>query len=106
MMSALSRTVAVIGPTWSSDDANAVTPKRDTRPYVGFTPTTPVNDAGCRIDPPVSVPSAPTASPAATAATDPPLEPPGTRERSHGFRVSLILEFSVDEPIANSSMFV
>ena len=25
-------------------------------PYVGFKPTVPVNDAGCLIDPPVSVP--------------------------------------------------
>ena len=42
----------------------------------------------------------------ATAAAEPPLEPPGTRDRSHGLRVTLTLEFSVDEPIANSSMLV
>ena len=66
----------------------------------------PHKDAGWRIDPPVSVPKAPKASSAATAAAEPPLEPPGTREKSHGLRVGLMLEFSVDEPIANSSMFV
>ena len=43
---------------------------------------------------------------AATAAAEPPEEPPGTRARSQGFRVFLKALFSVDEPIANSSMFV
>ncbi len=43
---------------------------------------------------------------AATAAAEPPEEPPGTRARSHGLRVGLKALFSVDEPIANSSMFV
>jgi hypothetical protein len=43
---------------------------------------------------------------AATAAADPPLEPPGTRDKSHGLCVTFTLEFSVEEPIANSSMFV
>ena len=42
--------------------------------------------------------------PAATAAAAPPEEPPGTRARSHGLRVVKNAEFSVDEPIANSSM--
>jgi hypothetical protein len=43
---------------------------------------------------------------AATAAADPPLEPPGTHARFQGFRVVRKAEFSVDEPIANSSMLV
>ena len=42
--------------------------------------------------------------PAATAAADPPLDPPGMRPRSQGLRVILKPEFSVEEPIANSSM--
>jgi hypothetical protein len=54
----------------------------------------------------VSEPSAHGASPAATAAAEPPEEPPGTRSGSHGFRVGPNAEFSVEEPIANSSMFV
>src|SRR5437588_7261392 len=62
--------------------------------------------AGWRIDPPVSVPSETGASHAATAAADPPDEPPGTRLRSHGLRVTWKALFSVDEPMANSSMFV
>src|SRR3989442_1040582 len=69
-------------------------------------PTTPQNAAGWRMLPPVSDPNAYGAIPAATAAADPPDEPPGTRERSHGLRVGSNAEFSVDEPIANSSMFV
>ena len=43
---------------------------------------------------------------AATAAAEPPEEPPGTRAGSHGLRVGLNALCSVDEPIANSSMFV
>ena len=41
-------------------------------------PTMPVNAAGWRIEPPVSVPVAPSARCAATAAAEPPDEPPGT----------------------------
>ena len=66
----------------------------------------PQNAAGWRIDPPVSVPSASGANPAATAAAEPPDEPPGTRDSSHGFLVGPYALFSVDEPIANSSMLV
>src|SRR5450755_2258676 len=46
------------------------------------------------------------ASKAATAADEPPDEPPGTRLRSQGLRDGPNAEFSVDEPIANSSMLV
>src|SRR5919206_3963577 len=66
----------------------------------------PHSAAGCLIDPPVSEPSAHGASPADTAAAEPPPEPPGTRSGSHGLRVGPYAEFSVDEPIANSSVLV
>src|SRR5205814_8668089 len=66
----------------------------------------PTNAAGCRMEPPVSEPSAPKPSSAATAAAAPPLDPPGTRDRSHGLCVDFRAEFSVDEPIANSSRLV
>src|SRR5208282_5291740 len=69
-------------------------------------PTTPQNDAGSRIEPPVSVPNEARHSSAATAAAEPPEDPPATRVRSCGFFVGPKAEFSVDEPIANSSMFV
>lgn len=42
------------------------------RPYVGLSPTTPHQDAGCRTEPPVSVPREPVTTPDATAAADPP----------------------------------
>jgi hypothetical protein len=45
----------------------------------------PHSAAGWRIDPPVSVPIAHGARPAATAAALPPLEPPGTYSTFHGF---------------------
>ena len=63
-------------------------------------------DAGWRIEPPVSVPIAQGALPAATAAALPPLEPPGTRSGSQGLRTGPKPEFSFDEPIANSSWLV
>ena len=56
------------------------------------------------MEPPVSLPSVTAAKPAATAAALPPDEPPGTRERSHGFLVGPNAEVSVEDPNANSSM--
>jgi len=66
----------------------------------------PQSAAGWRIEPPVSEPSASGARRAATAAADPPLDPPGVRSSAHGLRVGPKAEFSVDEPIANSSQLV
>src|SRR3954453_13797150 len=83
--SAASVTSRVSGPHWSSDEANAIIPYLDTLPYVGLRPTIPQSEADWGIDPPVSVPIAHGAAPAATAAAEPPLEPPGTRSVSHGF---------------------
>ena len=53
----------------------------------------------------MSEPSAAMHSSAATAAAEPPEEPPGMRDVSHGLRVIWKAEFSVELPIANSSMF-
>ncbi len=61
--------------------------------------------AGWRIEPPVSVPSVPAHRLAATAAADPPDDPPGTRSSAQGLRTGLKALFSLDEPMANSSMF-
>ena len=55
--------------------------------------------------PPVSVAVASGAMRAATAAADPPEEPPGTRETSQGFFTGPYQLVSFDEPMANSSMF-
>src|SRR3954447_19205367 len=62
--------------------------------------------AGCRIDPPVSEPSARGVSPAATATADPPLDPPGIPSSAQGLHDGPNAEFSVDEPMANSSQLV
>jgi hypothetical protein len=69
-------------------------------------PTTPQRAAGWRIEPPVSDPNVSGANPAATAAALPPDDPPGTRVGSCGLRVGPNAEFSVDEPMANSSRLV
>ncbi len=45
---------------------------------MGLIPTVPVKAAGWRIEPPVSVAVAPKQRRAATAAAEPPDEPPGT----------------------------
>ncbi len=66
-------------------------------------PVTPQNEAGWRIEPPVSVAVAAGARRAAMAAAEPPEEPPGTARLSHGFFTAPKAEFSFDEPIANSS---
>jgi hypothetical protein len=79
--------VAAIGPTWSQDQDSGQTPVVGTRPQVGFSPTTPQHDDGIRIDPAVSLPTAPATNPAATAAADPPLDPPAIRSGSQGLAV-------------------
>src|SRR3989338_8043859 len=87
-------------------DAIAMRPDRETAPYVGLSPTTPQKEDGSLIEPNVSDPSAATARLEATATAEPPDEPPGTRVRSWGFFAILNAEFSVDDPMANSSMLV
>ena len=74
-------------------------------------PTMPVKAAGWRIEPPVSVPVAARQRRAATAAAEPPDEPPGTSGvleplRRHGEITGPSAEVSFDEPIANSSLLV
>ena len=58
------------------------------------------------MEPPVSEPSDAAQRSAASAAEEPPEEPPGTRVVSHGFFAGPKAEFSVDEPMANSSRTV
>src|SRR3954465_11533107 len=66
----------------------------------------PQQAAGMRIDPPESVPSAASASPAATAAADPPLDPPAIRSGASGFGTVPKCGFSEGIPYANSRRFV
>ena len=73
-----------------ADEAAATSPSsgaRETRPRLGFSPTRPHSLAGMRIDPPPSLAWPIGTIPAATAAADPPLDPPVERVVSQGLRV-------------------
>ena len=73
-------------------------------------PTTPQKEAGCLIDPPVSVPKEKHVPEAAIIPADPPEEPPGVSGLEKSFVHGLItlpkLHVSLAEPIANSSIVV
>ena len=77
-------TVSAIGPTTESVSHPRKPGVTGTRPNVGLWPTTPQKEAGMRIEPPPSLPRAIGTAPEATAAPEPPLEPPATRVRSRG----------------------
>lgn len=53
-MCAASSTQPAKGPMQSREDPYAMSPYRETRPYVGFKPTTPQKCAGCRMLPPAA----------------------------------------------------
>jgi hypothetical protein len=84
--SAASATVRVSGPLMLSPDRSGTSGAYEIRPRVGLRPNRPQTLAGMRIEPPPSLPWAAGASPAATAAPAPPLEPPADRDRSQGVR--------------------
>ena len=86
-----------IGPAWSRVGASGMTPPSGMRPCVGLTVHTPLSAAGMRSDPHVSLPIAAGTRPAASAAADPPLDPPGARSSAHGLPT-----WSVVPPAANS----
>ena len=77
--SATSSTVRAIGPTVSSSGTSGNTPSVETSPHCDFRPTTSQAADGRRIEQPVSVPSASSHSPAASAAAEPDDEPPVVR---------------------------
>src|SRR3979409_722575 len=60
-------------------------PNLGTRPHVTLSPVWPLAAAGARTDPPVSVPSPPSTSPAATAMPVPALDPAAECSTFHGF---------------------
>ena len=76
------------------------------RPRVGFMPKSPQQEAGIRIEPPPSPPVATGVIPHATAAAEPPLEPPAVRVRSHGLRVGPKSAGSVNGVRPNSGVLV
>ena len=75
-------------------------------PSVGLYPTNPHIDAGMRTDPPPSVVVASGANPAASAAAEPPLEPPGERSGFHGLRLAPNTLLSVNAVQPNAGVFV
>src|SRR5439155_4313366 len=89
--SCTSATYRAIGPmTEPSEYGPALAghcPPPGTRPVPGFSPTTPQQCAGIRIEPARSLPNPVTEMHAAIAAASPPLDPPGVRERSCGLLV-------------------
>jgi hypothetical protein len=96
--SARSRAERAKGPRWSRLETKGKLPVRGNRPKVGFSPNTPHSEAGTRIEPLVSEPSVSGTCPAATAAPEPPDEPPAMRVRSCGLRVGPSWLFSVVKP--------
>src|SRR6476659_8971988 len=73
-------------PTVSNDGASGLTPATDTKPCDGRKPQIPQLLAGTRVEPPVSVPSAKSTNPHATAEADPLDDPPGTRSDACALR--------------------
>ena len=74
---ALSRTVRVTAwPTEAPPQPSPASGPMGLRARVGLSPKRPQQEAGIRIEPPPSVACAIGTMPAATAAAEPPLEPP------------------------------
>mmetsp|Transcript_5624 Transcript_5624/g.23826 ORF Transcript_5624/g.23826 Transcript_5624/m.23826 type:complete len:293 (-) Transcript_5624:450-1328(-) len=71
-------------PRVSKEGARGTHPRMETAPCVGLNPNTPQYDAGTRTLPAVSVPSAKSQKPAATAAALPLDDPPGMRSGAAG----------------------
>src|SRR5205807_6121690 len=95
-------TCSIVSPENTSPNSGP----SDTRPREGFSPTSPQWLAGMRIDPPPSLAWATATSPAATAAADPPLDPPGERSRSHGLCVGPYAAGSVVGRMPSSGVLV
>src|SRR5437660_9979577 len=77
-----------------------------TRPYDGFSPYTPQNDDGMRIDPAPSEPWASGPRPAAAAAAAPALEPPVVIAVFQGLRVMPVSGLSPSAFQPNSVLVV
>src|SRR5438067_10837791 len=101
-----SATVAAMGPGVSRLGASGRRPSIGMLPVVTFRPKVPQNDDGIRMDPPVSEPVANGTIPAATAAAEPPLDPPVILAASQGLHVRPCEENRFVPPRASSCWFV
>src|SRR5439155_15156179 len=94
---ALSRTERVTAwPTDAPPQPSPASGPIGLRARVVLSPKRPQHDAGILIEPPPSVACAIGTMPAATAAADPPLDPPAVYSRFHGLRVGPKLRGAVD----------
>src|SRR5207302_5575705 len=91
-----SATVRAIGPEWSSVGQSGTMPRIETSPRVGLIVDVPHIADGMRREPAVSVPVAAGVVLDASAAAEPPLDPPAERSSAHGFPT-----WSVVPPAAN-----
>src|SRR5690606_30953835 len=105
---AASDAVRVMGPIVSNVCDKGNVPSRLIRPLVVFRPVMPLREEGVRTEPPVSVPIAQGARPAATATPEPLDEPPGIRcsVMSQGFQGVPINGLVPQPPNANSTICV
>ncbi len=101
----MSATVRVSMPSMPSAESPS-SGAGEMRPRAGLSPTSPQQAAGIRIEPPPSVPCATGTMPAATAAAEPPDEPPGVRPASQGLCVGPNIRASVVGRIAYSGSVV
>src|SRR3954466_11687630 len=101
-----SRTVRAMGPWVISPPRGLEFGELETRPRDGLTPTTPQQLEGMRMEPPPSDPSAMGQRHAATAAAEPPLDPPAVLLRSQGLRVGGKSPNAVVARLPNSGVFV
>ena len=106
-MPAASRTVLVTAPSIVPPaQPSPISGPWLTRPRFGLSPTRPHSLAGIRIDPPPSLACAAGTMPLATAAADPPDEPPVEWPGSHGLRAGGKLFGSVVTVVPISGTFV
>jgi hypothetical protein len=76
-----------MGPTHPRLEDSGMAPAIGIRPWVGFSPTVPQKEDGTLIEPAVSVPIVNGTLRVATAAAEPPLDPPVSRSGAHGLWV-------------------
>ncbi len=97
----------MIGPRVDSSGQSAGSgPPLGTRPSEGLSAVRPFTAPGMRIDPPPSEPVARGTRPAATAAAEPPDDPPGERSSAHGLRVAPNTGFTVSGMKPSSGVLV
>ncbi len=103
---ATSSTLRAIGPTVSSVGQSGKTPSVGMSPHSDFNPTTSHAADGSRTEQPVSVPSARSHNPAASAAAEPLEEPPVVRPGRVGLWHMPCHWLSPSTPQANSVRLV